>query len=87
MAPPKRDAFPALPKAVKPTSTVFSPGYTGYGVRRVNQPAAGGSAWGPGSGLGDGGSLDDGSTAGPTDQDGKKALKGRKGKQVLFNWG
>lgn len=30
------DAFPALPAAPKPTSTIFSPGYTGLGLRRDN---------------------------------------------------
>jgi hypothetical protein len=29
-------AFPSLPPAPKPTSTLFTPGHTGYGVRRIN---------------------------------------------------
>ncbi|KAJ9645278.1 hypothetical protein H2199_003284 [Coniosporium tulheliwenetii] len=35
-APAGTDAFPALPQAKKPTSTAFTPGYTGYGIRRDN---------------------------------------------------
>jgi hypothetical protein len=30
------ELFPALPAAAKPTSTIFSPGYTGAGIRRDN---------------------------------------------------
>ncbi|PNS17860.1 E3 ubiquitin-protein ligase hel2 [Sphaceloma murrayae] len=40
------DMFPELPKAQKPVSSVFSPGYKGMGVRRVESPAVGGSVWG-----------------------------------------
>ena len=84
VAPPRKDAFPELPKAKKPTSTVFSPGYTGYGVRRVNSPAVGGATpWGAGSAASGSGSAETGA-----DDAGGKAAKGRKGKQqVLFNWG
>ncbi|KAF2263642.1 hypothetical protein CC78DRAFT_436339, partial [Lojkania enalia] len=81
------DAFPALPAAPKPTSTIFSPGYTGAGLRRDNSgrdtpinvwsaPAAGGLS---------------SNTAGPAAEEtgvggGKK--KGNKNKkQTLFHFG
>ncbi|KAG8630724.1 hypothetical protein KVT40_002343 [Elsinoe batatas] len=81
--PSGRDMFPALPKAQKPTSTVFSPGYTGMGVRRVNSPAAGAgvSAWGKTNGEGSGAEVGE-----VQEQEGKG--RGKKGKkQVLYNWG
>ncbi|KAF1830009.1 hypothetical protein BDW02DRAFT_573442 [Decorospora gaudefroyi] len=80
------DAFPALPAAAKPTSTIFSPGYTGLGLRRdnsgrntpVNNP------WGPPSGENSGTTTpaleDSGGAAGK-----KKGNKGKK--QTLFQWG
>lgn len=86
-APPRKDAFPALPKAAKPTSSVFSPGYTGAGVRRVNAAAPNASAWGGASGSG---ASSNGATTPAEDASGSagKQVKGRKGKQqVLFNWG
>jgi hypothetical protein len=78
------DAFPALPAAAKPTSTIFSPGYTGLGLRRdnsgrntpVSNPWAGpsGSANGP--------------TTPAADDEGAGKKKGNKGKkQTLFQWG
>ena len=78
----KTDAFPALPAARKPTSTVFSPGYTGAGVIRSNtsMPA---SAWG-------GGAASNGTMPAAATEDDLEAVKGKgKGrkKQVLFNWG
>ncbi|KAJ5022475.1 hypothetical protein J3E71DRAFT_16886 [Bipolaris maydis] len=79
------DAFPALPAAAKPTSTIFSPGYTGNGLRRDNSgrntPVV--NAWGSGSGANSGTStpaVEDGSVAGK-----KKGNKGKK--QTLFQWG
>lgn len=79
------DAFPALPAAAKPTSTIFSPGYTGNGLRRDNSgrntPVA--SAWGSGSGANSGTTtpaLEDSSAGGK-----KKGNKGKK--QTLFQWG
>ena len=79
----KTDAFPALPLAKKPTSTVFSPGYTGSGVIRANtgMPL---NAWNGGG--------DASAPVAPLVSDdaeaGKGKGKGRKGKQqVLFNWG
>ena len=83
-------AFPALPAAAKPTSTVFTPGYMGNGVRRVNVngTAAGASsdvnAWtGRGEGSGQGspdasGDADDAPIGG--------RQKGRKQKRILINY-
>jgi len=54
-APPRKtaDLFPALPIAAKPSSTVFSPGYTGAAIRRVDGGAGrGGVAAGVGSAWG-----------------------------------
>lgn len=78
----KSGAFPALPAAAKPTSTVFSPGFTGAGVIRssAGHPM---NAW-------------YGSTSVPTAQPpvdepeaeaagGKKGKKGKK--QIVFQWG
>lgn len=76
------EAFPALPAAKKPTSTVFSPGYTGSGVIR-NHSSTPVNAWGAGVAT----------TSNPSspplvaDSDGGKG-KGRKGKkQIVFQWG
>lgn len=76
------DAFPALPAAKKPTSTVFSPGYTGAGVIRTNASGSASNAWGGSSA----------SSAAPTPpaeepvETGKG--KGKKGKkQLVFQWG
>ncbi|KAF2109129.1 Mnd1 family-domain-containing protein, partial [Lophiotrema nucula] len=81
------DAFPALPAAPKPTSTIFSPGYTGAGLIRNNSghntPV---NAWtGAGAGSSSSGLLgvpgEDAAAAG-----GKK--KGNKNKkQTLFHFG
>ncbi|KAI7634030.1 hypothetical protein KC319_g15801, partial [Hortaea werneckii] len=82
--PKGRDAFPALPAAKKPTSTVFSPGYTGAGVIRSNASPAVGNAWGASSAS---------SSAAPTPpaEDGIVETgkgKGKKGKkQLVFQWG
>jgi hypothetical protein len=80
------DAFPALPAAPKPTSTFFSPGYTGAGVRRDNSgrstPA---NAWGAAGGTASGRTAP-GAAAGEEAGDGKK--KGNKNKkQTLFHFG
>lgn len=83
------DAFPALPAAAKPTSTIFSPGYSGAGLRRDhsgrNTPAN--NAWSAGANAGSSNGADglqaedDGAGAG-----GKK--KGNKNKkQTLFHFG
>ncbi|TKX20348.1 E3 ubiquitin-protein ligase hel2 [Elsinoe australis] len=89
---PGLNMFPALPAAKKPTSTVFSPGYTGQGVRRVNSPATGGvNAWGKPAATTSGGGGGQGTNGGVGDEDvveGPGKGKGRKGKkQVLYNWG
>ncbi|KAH7401855.1 hypothetical protein DE146DRAFT_676943 [Phaeosphaeria sp. MPI-PUGE-AT-0046c] len=81
---PATDAFPALPAAPKPSSTIFSPGYTGLGLRRdnsgrntpVSNPWAGPS----------------GATSGPTtpaaEEENAGRKKGNKGKkQMLFHFG
>ncbi|RMZ74184.1 c2h2 finger domain [Pyrenophora seminiperda CCB06] len=82
---PAADAFPALPAAAKPSSTIFSPGYTGNGLRRDNSGRSTpvGNVWGSSSGANSGTTtpaLDDASTAGK-----KKGNKGKK--QTLFQWG
>jgi hypothetical protein len=83
--PTAADAFPALPAAAKPTSTIFSPGYTGHGLRRDNSgrntPVS--NPWAGPSGANSGTStpaLEDASAAGK-----KKGNKGKK--QTLFQWG
>lgn len=88
------DGFPALPAAAKPTSTIFSPGYTGNGLRRDNSgrntPVV--NAWGSGtgSGTGSGSGANSGATT-PALEDASAAAgkkKGNKGKkQTLFQWG
>ncbi|KAH7391866.1 hypothetical protein BKA66DRAFT_568276 [Pyrenochaeta sp. MPI-SDFR-AT-0127] len=80
------DAFPALPAAAKPTSTIFSPGYTGLGLRRDNSgrntPVS--NAWGGASGANSG-------TTTPAAEDesavGKKKGGNKNKKQTLFQWG
>ena len=79
------DAFPALPAAAKPTSTIFSPGYTGVGLRRDNsgRNTPVNSAWGAGTGPASGSTTPAADDAGAA---GKK--KGNKNKKVtLFQWG
>lgn len=80
------DGFPALPAAAKPTSTIFSPGYSGAGLIRDNSgrntPL---NAW-----VGAGAGSSDGANAlGPSEAStgvGKK--KGNKNKkQTLFHFG
>ena len=92
--PGKEEAFPALPAAARPTSTVFSPGYSGPGVRRdksgTSTPV---NAWA--NGLGGNGQVSGSASASAgaseaevedTSVGGKK--KGNKGKkQMLFQWG
>lgn len=82
-AAPSSAAFPALPPAAKPTSTIF-----GYGtgmVRRDNGSGQAGSfSWGGSAGASNdaNGAAGDGETSGP----GKK--KGNKGKKnVVIAWG
>lgn len=81
-----KEAFPELPKAAKPTSTVFSPGYTGYGVRR--DTGLGGAprttasnAWGASSGGSTAAGESEGAEA---DAARKKGNKGKKQYVPLF---
>ena len=84
----KGEAFPALPAAKKPTSTVFSPGYTGAGVLRPNSNAALVNAWGSGGGGGNGASAPTTPAAVEEPDGGAGKSKGRKGKkQIVFQWG
>jgi E3 ubiquitin-protein ligase ZNF598 len=81
----KSEAFPALPAAKKPTSTVFSPGYSGSGVIRQGGSSTSASAWGAPV-------VSNGSTAAPAEEtadvSGKGKGKGRQGKkQIVFQWG
>jgi hypothetical protein len=81
---PASDAFPALPAAAKPNSTIFSPGYTGLGLRRDNgarnTPAS--NPWAGAS------SAASGPTTPAAEDEGAGKKKGNKGKkQTLFQWG
>lgn len=78
------DAFPALPAAPKPTSTIFSPGYTGLGLRRDNsgRNTPVNQAWGAQSAGASGSStpvVDDGA--------GAKRKGNKNKKQTLFHFG
>jgi hypothetical protein len=72
------NAFPALPAARKPTSTVFSPGYSGAGVIRQSNSSTPVNAWGGSGSTG---------PATPTEEAPARQVKGRKGKQVMYQWG
>ncbi|PQE27976.1 zinc finger protein [Rutstroemia sp. NJR-2017a WRK4] len=90
-APPRKgaassDAFPALPPAAKPQSTIF-----GYGTGMVRRDLGGGktttsNAWSAGS-AGEGSSGGAGSAEGENVEGGGKKGKGKGKKQVLMNWG
>ncbi|KAF2737860.1 hypothetical protein EJ04DRAFT_532810 [Polyplosphaeria fusca] len=82
------DAFPALPAAPKPTSTLFTPGYSGAGIRRDNSgrntaanawTTNSAVAWQPNAGAASSGAV----AAGDEGATGKK--KGKK--QTLFHFG
>jgi hypothetical protein len=73
------DAFPSLPAARKPTSTVFSPGYSGAGVIRQSNSSTPVNAWG--------GSGDSGPSTPSGETPNQRQAKGRKGKQVMYQWG
>ncbi|KUJ22867.1 uncharacterized protein LY89DRAFT_777890 [Mollisia scopiformis] len=82
------DAFPALPPAAKPQSTIFGYG-NGRMVRRDmgSSPVTTSNPWGPPSASNGGGSNTD-ALAETDDANGKGKKKGNKGKkQVLMNWG
>lgn len=72
-------AFPALPAARKPTSTVFSPGYSGAGVIRNSNSSTPVNAWG--------GSTSAGPATPSEETPAQRQVKGRKGKQVMYQWG
>lgn len=80
------DAFPALPVAPKPTSTIFSPGYTGAGLRRDNsgRNTPINNAWGAGGASNSAAAL-------PAEEAGAGAGGKKKGnknkKQTLFHFG
>ena len=94
VAPGKQEAFPALPAAAKPTSTVFSPGYSGPGVRRdrsgTSTPV---NAWGNSFGGSGSGQASANASAGASEAEAEDTSvggkrKGNKGKkQMLFQWG
>jgi hypothetical protein len=73
------NAFPSLPAARKPTSTVFSPGYSGAGVIRQSNSGTPVNAWG--------GNGSTGASTPTEDAAGQRQQKGRKGKQVMYQWG
>ncbi|EFW99997.1 c2h2 finger domain containing protein [Grosmannia clavigera kw1407] len=87
--PPGEDAFPALPAAPKPLTTIF-----GYGRGAVRRDVGGrdtGFSWGDGETAGGAGG---GDVAAEADDDvgggsgnGKGKKKGRQGKKVLVSWG
>ncbi|KAK6433329.1 hypothetical protein LTR95_010494 [Oleoguttula sp. CCFEE 5521] len=79
---PAADLFPALPAAKKPTSSVFSPGYKGAGVIR----STGSGTSTPAHRWGASGIDVEVPSAAEADANQKQA-KGRKGKQVVFQWG
>ncbi|EKG14565.1 Zinc finger RING-type protein [Macrophomina phaseolina MS6] len=84
--PPGGDAFPALPAAKKPASTVFSPGYNGRAVRNVkgNGPAV--NAWGAG-GAGSGSSTPAEAVGDEEPVVGGKKKGNKNKKQTLFHFG
>lgn len=87
--PGNEDAFPALPAAPKPTTTLF--GYGRGAVRRdFGQPKETGFNWSAGSGSGGAsGSSSAQQAGGEGDADGAGGGKGKKKqkKQVLVQWG
>ncbi|KAK5240254.1 hypothetical protein LTR16_010901, partial [Cryomyces antarcticus] len=86
-----RDAFPALPAAKKPTSTVFSPGYNGAGVRRVEaRTLANPSPWGSASASASASATPSAQQSDAEEADAAAATRKAKGKgkkQMLFQWG
>ncbi|KAI0854837.1 hypothetical protein F4860DRAFT_498189 [Xylaria cubensis] len=86
----REEAFPALPAAPKPTTTIFGYG-NGRGVRRdVGSSRNTGFSWGGSGGANEGAS---GGARAPADEEeeedaGKGGKKGNKGrKKVLVQWG
>ncbi|KAF5003579.1 hypothetical protein FDECE_9879, partial [Fusarium decemcellulare] len=83
--PTGEDAFPALPAAPKPTTTIFGYG-NGRAVRRDYGQRETGFQWGGGSGPSTSATEEPAADAEATGGKGKKG--GKKGKkQVLVQWG
>jgi E3 ubiquitin-protein ligase ZNF598 len=85
---PNADAFPALPAAAKPTSSVFSPGYTGSGVRRDNGlrgPVS--NAWGTGTTSSSGNPASSSVDAAETGEQTSKKKGNKNKKQTLIHFG
>jgi hypothetical protein len=84
---PNADAFPALPAAPKPQSTIFSPGYTGAGLRRDHGSRnTAVNAW-AGAGAGSSGAANANALA-PEEAGAAGKKKGNKNKkQTLFHFG
>lgn len=83
------DAFPALPAAPKPTTTLFGPNGGGRAVRRdFGQVRDTGFSWGGADGAA-GGDEDEDEPHAEVDTGGGGGGKGKKkkGKQVLVSWG
>ncbi|PNY23555.1 E3 ubiquitin-protein ligase hel2 [Tolypocladium capitatum] len=81
------DAFPALPAAPKPTTTIFGYG-TGRGVRRDYGHADSGFQWGGGGALTPATEEEHADEAQASTGAGGKGKKGsKKGKTVLAQWG
>ncbi|KAG6008094.1 hypothetical protein E4U21_004976 [Claviceps maximensis] len=80
-----QDAFPALPAAPKPTTTIFGYG-SGRGVRRDYGHAESSFQWGGDSAEGTMGREGTQAETQAQDEDGK-GKKGKKGKKVLVQWG
>ncbi|KAF4964462.1 hypothetical protein FZEAL_10869, partial [Fusarium zealandicum] len=83
--PTGEDAFPALPAAPKPTTTIFGYG-NGRAVRRDYGNRETGFQWGTGSGPSTPSGEDPGADGDETAGKGKKGGKKGKGK-VLVQWG
>jgi hypothetical protein len=84
------EAFPALPVIAKPTSTVFSPGYSGSGVRRViGDQAPGPNPWGaPGSTSTSNSAMSSTSAdVNPNASEGQKKKGNKNKKQTLMHFG
>lgn len=82
---PGTDAFPALPAAAKPTSTVFTPGYTGSGVRREHGAPTTANPWGGASSNGHDTNGGSGSNEDSGPEQKKRGNKNKK--QTLFHFG
>ncbi|KAF4957084.1 hypothetical protein FSARC_11393 [Fusarium sarcochroum] len=80
--PTGEDAFPALPTAAKPTTTIFGYG-NGRAVRRDYGHRETGFQWGSGSGP----STPAGEEPADNEEAGGKKKGGKKGKKVLVQWG